>query len=388
LVNIRERSDVLNGEGFDLRYDMIILDESESLLAHFAEQTEWGQRLVNSLFTLATMIGMSVQDTTLGTTIAKQLGDESFPADPEDIEAFLTDAEKNQEYVAEAFKLMQAKLDGDLSAAVIALAPGGSIELARKYQETGDENDLRAARVPDRNLKLTRVTRGRPGLTGQLRRQFLEARLPLVAQVRCSARKIDFGATDLPVQIRDGLEETIRLLHVGTDLLGEVGLDLLEPLVRDLHPIHQRRGLLNERLPLSEIGGPGRKSLKSVEERRDRLGEAVTGTRSTQGHRIARATDLLPEARLGALVGCRLRIQRGGRRDLAYRLAIQQYIAQLLDLQRLQSERLGSLGREDRATISQHHALPRVVRIVHVGEVATRRLHRTRLGGESADARG
>lgn len=75
-------------------------------------------------------------------TIAKQLGDESFPADPEDIAAFLTDAEKNQEYVAEAFKLMQAKLDGDVSAAVIALAPGGSIELARKYQETGDETDL------------------------------------------------------------------------------------------------------------------------------------------------------------------------------------------------------------------------------------------------------
>lgn len=78
----------------------------------------------------------------VATIIAKQIGDESFPADPEDIEAFLTDAEKNQEYVAEAFKLMQAKLDGDVSAAVIALAPGGSIELARKYQETGDENDL------------------------------------------------------------------------------------------------------------------------------------------------------------------------------------------------------------------------------------------------------
>ncbi|MFM7985925.1 MAG: hypothetical protein ACKPKO_42080, partial [Candidatus Fonsibacter sp.] len=27
------------GSGFDLRYDMIILDESESLLAHFDEQT-------------------------------------------------------------------------------------------------------------------------------------------------------------------------------------------------------------------------------------------------------------------------------------------------------------------------------------------------------------
>jgi acyl dehydratase len=48
--------------------------------AHFAEQTEWGQRLVNSLFTLATMIGMSVQDTTLGTTIGNLgMSDVKFP---------------------------------------------------------------------------------------------------------------------------------------------------------------------------------------------------------------------------------------------------------------------------------------------------------------------
>lgn len=37
--------------------------------AAFAEGTEWGQRLFNSMFTLAIMIGLSVQDTTLGTTI-------------------------------------------------------------------------------------------------------------------------------------------------------------------------------------------------------------------------------------------------------------------------------------------------------------------------------
>jgi acyl dehydratase len=36
---------------------------------HFAENTEWGQPLFNSLMTLAIMIGMSVSDTTLGTTI-------------------------------------------------------------------------------------------------------------------------------------------------------------------------------------------------------------------------------------------------------------------------------------------------------------------------------
>ncbi len=36
----------------------------------FAKQTEFGQRLVNSLLTLGITVGLSVGDTTLGTTIA------------------------------------------------------------------------------------------------------------------------------------------------------------------------------------------------------------------------------------------------------------------------------------------------------------------------------
>src|SRR5271157_4922932 len=38
--------------------------------AEFAKSTEFGQRIVNSIFTLGLMIGISVGDTTLGTTIA------------------------------------------------------------------------------------------------------------------------------------------------------------------------------------------------------------------------------------------------------------------------------------------------------------------------------
>lgn len=48
---------------------------------HFAEQTEFGKPLVNSLFTLGAMIGMSVTETTLGTTIANLgMTDVAFPA--------------------------------------------------------------------------------------------------------------------------------------------------------------------------------------------------------------------------------------------------------------------------------------------------------------------
>jgi len=50
--------------------------------AHFcASETEWGKPIMNSLFTLGLLIGISVNDTTVGTTIAN-LGMEEvrFPA--------------------------------------------------------------------------------------------------------------------------------------------------------------------------------------------------------------------------------------------------------------------------------------------------------------------
>ena len=46
----------------------------------FASKTEFGQRIVNSLFTLGLMIGITVNDTTLGTTVANLGWDEvRFP---------------------------------------------------------------------------------------------------------------------------------------------------------------------------------------------------------------------------------------------------------------------------------------------------------------------
>lgn len=47
----------------------------------FSAETEWGQPLVNSLFTLGLMIGISVNDTTFRTTIANLgMTDVRFPA--------------------------------------------------------------------------------------------------------------------------------------------------------------------------------------------------------------------------------------------------------------------------------------------------------------------
>ena len=49
--------------------------------AHFcATETEWGRPLMNSLFTLGLMIGISVNDTTVGTTIGNLgMTDVKFP---------------------------------------------------------------------------------------------------------------------------------------------------------------------------------------------------------------------------------------------------------------------------------------------------------------------
>ncbi|UWR33008.1 MaoC family dehydratase [Sulfitobacter sp. W027] len=48
---------------------------------NFAAQTEWGKPLVNSLLTLGIMIGISVHETTLGTTVGNLgMTDVIFPA--------------------------------------------------------------------------------------------------------------------------------------------------------------------------------------------------------------------------------------------------------------------------------------------------------------------
>ena len=47
----------------------------------FSAQTEWGRPLMNSFFTLGLMVGISVNDTTLGTTVANLgMTETVFPA--------------------------------------------------------------------------------------------------------------------------------------------------------------------------------------------------------------------------------------------------------------------------------------------------------------------
>lgn len=48
---------------------------------HFSARTEWGKPLMNSFFTLGLMVGISVNDTTVGTTVANLgMTEVKFPA--------------------------------------------------------------------------------------------------------------------------------------------------------------------------------------------------------------------------------------------------------------------------------------------------------------------
>ena len=59
---------------------MTMNPQPSHLGARFAEKTEFGQHLFNSLYTLGIMVGMSVHDTTLGTAVANLgMTDARFP---------------------------------------------------------------------------------------------------------------------------------------------------------------------------------------------------------------------------------------------------------------------------------------------------------------------
>ena len=65
----------------NMQFSLMTLNPQPLHVDHdFASKTEWGKPLFNSLYTLGIMVGMSVQDTTLGTTIGNLgMSDVRFP---------------------------------------------------------------------------------------------------------------------------------------------------------------------------------------------------------------------------------------------------------------------------------------------------------------------
>lgn len=70
------------GEGDNTLFSTLTMNPASLHLdGVYSEQTEFGQRLVNSLFTLSTLVGLSVADLTQATTVANLgFGEVTFPA--------------------------------------------------------------------------------------------------------------------------------------------------------------------------------------------------------------------------------------------------------------------------------------------------------------------
>lgn len=86
--------------------------------------------------------GVVALDISVARDAARALGDNAFPDDDGLAEAYLTDPEANQQIAAMAMDMMVERYDGDVTAAVIATAPGGGRELADQWVQSGHDEGV------------------------------------------------------------------------------------------------------------------------------------------------------------------------------------------------------------------------------------------------------
>lgn len=85
----------------------------------------------------------------LAEAAARIIGDGALPSDPAMRAAYLSDPEMNARYVTAATEMLTQRFNGDMTAAVIAMAPGGSIELADQWVKSGHDESKLPAKVRD-----------------------------------------------------------------------------------------------------------------------------------------------------------------------------------------------------------------------------------------------
>lgn len=84
-------------------------------------------------------------DPALASEVAARLGDAALPSDEKLRAAYLSDPEQNARYVGEALDMLTERYKGDMTAAVIAMAPGGGTAMADAWVKSGhDESKLPA----------------------------------------------------------------------------------------------------------------------------------------------------------------------------------------------------------------------------------------------------
>ena len=142
---------------------------------HFcATETEWGQPLMNSLFTLGLMIGISVNDLTVGTTIANLGMQETRFPHP----VFENDTlHASTEIIGKRESVSPRRRDRGIAASVpqSGWQAGGRMQTAGFHQEAAEVKSGRhsGSRYPESSgtFKFSwiriRLLRRRPGMTGE-----------------------------------------------------------------------------------------------------------------------------------------------------------------------------------------------------------------------------
>ena len=86
--------------------------------------------------------------------IAPRIGDKALPSDPKLAEAYLKDPDVNAKYSAGLMEMLGERFNGDMSAAVIASAPGGSMPMAERWVKSGHDEAVLPDGVRDHYRKV------------------------------------------------------------------------------------------------------------------------------------------------------------------------------------------------------------------------------------------
>lgn len=120
---------------------MNILSDPASVMTKVGVPTApAGNELVTAQQTVAG--GTLPLDPALASMVAAKIGDAAFPSNPKAQAAYLTDPTVNAKYAAAATTMLTDRYKGDMTAAVIAAAPGGGTALADKWVASNHDESV------------------------------------------------------------------------------------------------------------------------------------------------------------------------------------------------------------------------------------------------------
>lgn len=122
----------------------------------------------------------------MGKMVADTIGDGEFPADPKKAAAYLKDPAVNAKYAAGVMEMLSNRYDGDISAAVVASSPGGSIALAERWVKSNHDETVLPRPVLDHYRKVMNAMTPEQPLV----------RLPVVASSGVDLNQIDVAVLD------------------------------------------------------------------------------------------------------------------------------------------------------------------------------------------------